>query len=400
MNITINTHHITPDLFPFEVVERKGLGHPDTLADGLAENAEIAYSNYCINEFGYIPHHNFDKLMIIGGLCKQVYGGGKYQTPIKLIFMGRGSKNFGNNSIPLQEIQINSACSYLKNILPNLDISDKTQIQIQSITSSRSTRNNWFTPKGAEDLPEYVAGPFANDTAAMISYYPLTKCENLALYLERYFYLQQKPRFHEFGQDIKIMVVRKNEEISCTLSVPKITYHTTSEMLYYEREQKLYSDLISYIKRQYANENIKLFLNPQTVPTTRRSYLVTSGSCIDFGEEGAVGRGNKTHGIISTFRPNTMEAPHGKNCVYFAGKILGYLSDVIAKEIYENTLIPCQVILQANIGDLLYEPSEIIISTAGKVNEKLINDIISKNFSQGRKITSKILESCHFMPKI
>lgn len=27
-------------------------------------------------------------------------------------------------------------------------------------------------------------------------------------------------------------------------------------------------------------------------------YLTTTGSCIDFGEEGAVGRGNKTHGII------------------------------------------------------------------------------------------------------
>ncbi|MEM7826325.1 MAG: methionine adenosyltransferase, partial [Candidatus Aenigmatarchaeota archaeon] len=43
-----------------EIVERKGIGHPDTLADALAENLSVAYSNYTLQQFGLILHHNFD----------------------------------------------------------------------------------------------------------------------------------------------------------------------------------------------------------------------------------------------------------------------------------------------------------------------------------------------------
>jgi S-adenosylmethionine synthetase len=37
-----------------EVVERKGSGHPDTLADGVAEAISRAYSRYCLDAFGAI----------------------------------------------------------------------------------------------------------------------------------------------------------------------------------------------------------------------------------------------------------------------------------------------------------------------------------------------------------
>lgn len=55
MKIDITYTLRTPDKEDFEVVERKGLGHPDTLADGIAEIVEIEYAKYCLNMFGYIP---------------------------------------------------------------------------------------------------------------------------------------------------------------------------------------------------------------------------------------------------------------------------------------------------------------------------------------------------------
>ncbi len=51
-----------------EIVERKGLGHPDTLADGLAESISNAFSQLTMKKFGAVLHHNVDKLMIGGGL--------------------------------------------------------------------------------------------------------------------------------------------------------------------------------------------------------------------------------------------------------------------------------------------------------------------------------------------
>ncbi|MGR5911297.1 methionine adenosyltransferase [Bacillus pacificus] len=332
MSITINNDFITPDKLQFEVVERKGLGHPDTLADGIAEAAEIEYCRYCLDKFGYIPHHNFDKVMIVGGHCIQKYGGDNFSDPIKVIFMGRGSKSFGDETIPLEDIQIKAAKKYLSRVLPHLDVNSKSVIEFRSITSSHSTRPYWFNPRDKNDLPEYNnEGPTANDTATMISYWPLTKSEKLALDIEGYFYKNNTadlpyPRFTEFGGDIKVMVVRDGDTIVATVAVPQITTMTANADQYFLRENKLKDNLKRYIKSLYPNDDIQLILN------SRPPYLVTAGSCTDFGEEGAVGRGNKTHGIISSFRPNTMEAPHGKNATYFVGKVLGYHADVISKK--------------------------------------------------------------------
>ena len=55
---------------PVEIVERKGLGHPDTLADALAERMSVAYSRHCLERFGAVLHHNLDKLYLRGGHCQ------------------------------------------------------------------------------------------------------------------------------------------------------------------------------------------------------------------------------------------------------------------------------------------------------------------------------------------
>lgn len=405
MFITVNNNLITPDQLQYEVVERKGLGHPDTLTDGIAEAAEIEYCKYCLNKFGYIPHHNFDKVMILGGQCIQKYGGENFSDPIKVIFMGRGSKNFGSEIIPMEEIQIKAAKAYLSRVLPHLDVESESTIVFQSITSSHSTRPYWFSPRDKNDLPEYSdEGPSANDTATMISYWPLTKSEQLALDIEGYFYQNNDqglpyPRFKEFGGDIKVMVVRDGESTIATIAVPQITTMTATADQYFEREHKLRSNLMNYIQAKYPNENINLIINNGAPGNNPMPYLVTAGSCTDFGEEGAVGRGNKTHGIISSFRPNTMEAPHGKNSTYFVGKALGYQADVIAKQIYAVTGTPCQVILRANIGDKLYAPSKIIVSTAQPVSEETVQDIVKNSLSIGSQTTLRIINEQPFLPR-
>ncbi len=405
MSITVNNNLITPDQLPYEVVERKGLGHPDTLTDGIAEAAEIDYCKYCLKKFGYIPHHNFDKVMILGGQCKQKYGGENFSDPIKVIFMGRGSKNFGGEKIPLEQIQIKAAKAYLTRVLPHLDVESESTIVFQTLTSTHSTRPHWFSPRDKNDLPEYNdEGPTANDTATMISYWPLTKSEKLALDIEGYFYQNNDqelpyPRFKEFGGDIKVMVVRDGDVSVATVTVPQITTMTVSADQYFEREQKLRHNLTNYIQSKYPNENINLIINAQTLGDNPRPYLVTAGSCTDFGEEGAVGRGNKTHGIISSFRPNTMEAPHGKNSTYFVGKVLGYQADMIAKQIYAATGSPCQVILRANIGDKLYAPSKIIVSTVQQVNEEMVQDLVKNSLSIGGETTLRIINEQSFLPR-
>lgn len=51
---------------PIEMVERKGLGHPDTICDALAEALSIALSRFYLDRFGAILHHNVDMVLLRG----------------------------------------------------------------------------------------------------------------------------------------------------------------------------------------------------------------------------------------------------------------------------------------------------------------------------------------------
>ncbi len=397
---------IFPDKLPTEVVERKGIGHPDTLADGIAESTEIAYANYCLENFGIILHHNLDKAMLLGGLCLQKFGGEEFTKPIKLLFMGRASRSFGFHEIPLEDIQRTSAQDYLSRVMPHLDTNNSSMYEATTLTTTNSTRPYWFNPRTISDLPEYTdSSPKANDTATMISYWPMTNTEKLVLDLEGYFYENNDvglpvPRFDYIGQDIKVMAVRNNNLINVTISIPQITTNTQNEKIYFERENYIQNLLQDYAEMLVDDRiDVRVNVNPQTKNNNPRPYLVTSGSCIDFGEEGAVGRGNKTHGIISSFRPNTMEAPHGKNPTYFVGKILGYQADLISKQIYNRLGTRCQVVMQANLGDDLFEPSKIIVSTENQIDKSVIENVVLNCLELGRLTTSLIIEEEYFLPR-
>jgi len=374
--------------------------------DGIAEASELEYAKYCREKFGFIPHHNLDKASLLGGLCLQNFGGGKFQAPLDMIFMGRASTSFGGEVIPVEEIQNMAAKTYLARVMPHLDTSDSEVYNSRSFTSTHSTRPHWFAPRSVEDLPEYTgAFPAANDTATMISYWPLTDTEKLTLDLEGYFYQNNEvglpePRFNFIGQDIKVMSVRRGDLITATLAIPQVTTETPDANTYFERERYIEQQLQEYASNLIEEGNdVKVVVNTQTKGPNPRPYLVTGGSCTDFGEEGAVGRGNKTHGIISSFRPNTMEAPHGKNPTYFVGKLLGYQADLIARRVYENLGTRCQVVLQANLGDNLFDPSRIIVSTEDDVPDTNVNAIVADCLGLGRETTDRIIDEAHFLPR-
>ena len=59
-----------------EVVERKGLGHPDTICDLLSEELSRALARYYLDNFGSVLHHNVDKSLLVGGRSLPAFAGG------------------------------------------------------------------------------------------------------------------------------------------------------------------------------------------------------------------------------------------------------------------------------------------------------------------------------------
>src|ERR1700733_2010415 len=74
-----------------EIVERKGIGHPDSIIDGACEAVSIALSKYYLDNFDAILHHNVDKGLLVGGKSNAVFGGGRVIDPIYILVAGRAT---------------------------------------------------------------------------------------------------------------------------------------------------------------------------------------------------------------------------------------------------------------------------------------------------------------------
>ncbi len=78
-----------------ELVERKGLGHPDSICDALAERLSSALCRFYFERFGTILHHNVDKALLWGGAAKAAFSGGEVTAPMELFLAGRAVAQAG-----------------------------------------------------------------------------------------------------------------------------------------------------------------------------------------------------------------------------------------------------------------------------------------------------------------
>jgi S-adenosylmethionine synthetase len=66
------------------------------------------------------------------------------------------------------------------------------------------------------------------------------------------------------------------------------------------------------------------------IPDRDELYLTYTGSSIESGDEGVVGRGNRVTGLITPLRPMNIEGASGKNPVYHVGKLYNLAAQRIA----------------------------------------------------------------------
>lgn len=380
-NIVIGSDLRDPGSLPWEIVERKGLGHPDTLADGIAEAVSKAYSVYCLEKFGMILHHNVDKVYIGSGYFTSGFGWMKKHKPVKVLINGRMSSEFGGETIDIEKIQTDAATEYLEIIFPGINISEYFEITPNATQNTR--RENWFSPKTIEDLPE-VFDLKANDTSVSIAFWPFTVCEELAYEIERYFWLwdDQKligPKWQDVGSDIKVMVYREGSNIEIFVCVPLLSGYYNSEGAYSEKIGEIEQILNEKAKQIIGEKEYTVFLRVNYRSEGVNYYLLGIGSCIECGEEGIVGRGNSLSGVISVRRDHSMEAPFGKNPVYHSGKVLAFWAKDLAKDIFQETSFPCHITTLTVNGNSLIPPYKIIIETLfGADNEKIISLVQDK----------------------
>jgi len=405
MNLYIRENSINSDQQPVEIVERKGLGHPDTIADGIAESVSVEYSKYCLENFGVILHHNVDKSLVLGGQCDLEYGRGRLLKPFRVVLGGRMSRNFGDREIDIKAIQIKTARDYFQRILSRINV-DK-DLEFHTLTSSSSRIPYWFSPRTIDDLPEYRS-PRSNDTATIIGFWPLSILEQMVLASERYFYKPDqklRPRFDFIGSDIKIMALRRKQEAELTLCVPFHADKISNQKEYFERKTLIESGLQEFLEEKFDGPlNITLKLNTQDQKIKSENekghgrYLTVIGSALDYGEEGISGRGNRCRGLISSMRPSTVESIYGKNPVYHVGKVYSLIANTIAQQIGIQFDCEVTIIITTRNGDPLYSPYNIIVKASKKADKKAVQKIITDQLGK-RDWTGRIITESIFLPE-
>jgi S-adenosylmethionine synthetase len=326
------------------------------------------------------------------------FGKAQMVKPHRLILSGRTSAEFAGTRIEYEAIQRQAATDWLRQCLPSLDVSQ--WLEIHSFTSSSSRSPVWYHPRSIDDVPD-AKHPWANDTSVCVGYWPLSLTEQLTLNLEGYFYQQDKPVYDFIGQDIKVMAVRDGNTLEVTMCIPFMAQKVSDSQFYWDRMAELQKGLIERAQQVIGDRyRLNLFLNTQDQRSTdaRGHYFVCSGSALDFGEEGMVGRGNRSRGIISSIRPYSMEASNGKNPVYHVGKVYGYIVDILSKLIAETFDCECHLAVATRNGDPLFEPYQMFVHVSKQISENEVRSLIERELTT-RAWTQEILSSKPFLPK-
>jgi S-adenosylmethionine synthetase len=393
---------------PFEIVERKGIGHPDTLCDTIAEKVSQAYSRYCLERYGIILRHMVDKIALSGGAAKVKFGGGEMQKPVRLYLNCRFTRVYQQEAIPYLEIVKDVVYRHLGEVLPLLDLDqwltvvDNTHfapgpgVVYDADGSTQNERKFFFEIPQKEFAVFHDNSLRSNDTSTAVAYSPLSTTEQIVMLVETTLNGREFKKLHPYvGTDIKVMAKRIQKHLNLTVCVPFVAVHTPSKEFYFEKI-KLLTDIIKQlVMSKFGQFDVTVSLNTRDNPNKSDYYLTLTGSAIESGDEGVVGRGNRYNGVIPFTRHMSMEACCGKNPVYHVGKLYTAISSLISEEIFHLTGLETYVYLTSQMGRSLSDPWSACVDVCGReatpTERQMIEEIVECALSKANETTRKIV---------
>ena len=334
-----------------ELVERKGIGHPDSICDSIADEVSVALCREYEKTFGRVVHHNIDKALLVAGRTSPHLGGGTVEEPMRLIFGDRAIYEMNGKKVPVGEMAVSTAQKWMRENLRFVDPEIHCVFQNEIKPGS---------PELTDIFDRDVIG--ANDTSAAVGYAPLTETERIVLDTERYLNSPEfKESFPESGEDIKVMGYRYLRELVLTVAIAFVDRFVPSEKVYFGRKAEIKAAIEEFAARGKCNFD-KITVDLNTLDQQGRGedgmYLTVLGTSAEGGDCGQVGRGNKVNGVIALNRPMSTEAAAGKNPVSHVGKIYTFLTHDIADHVYQNVpgIAEIYVWLCSQIGQPIDRP--------------------------------------------
>lgn len=335
---------------PVEIVERKGIGHPDTICDALAEELSRGLCKFYLERFGVILHHNVDKVLLWGGSSRAVFGGGEIIEPMEIYLSGRASTHYKGVTVPVEDIAVEVCERWLDTHLHMLD-------------PRRHARIHVLIRPGSDELIELFlrqrdAGVWlSNDTSCGAGSAPVDALETAVLAAEQALVAPATTAtYPALGEDVKVMGVRRDATLSFTVSCAMVDAHTHNLDDYLTHKLRV-AELVRAALGPIA-QPIDIVVNAADDPDANSLFLTVLGTSAESGDDGQAGRGNRASGLITPFRAMTMESVAGKNPVTHVGKLYNVVAGLIARDLVAgvDAVAAAQCVLVSQIGKPVTQP--------------------------------------------
>lgn len=389
--LSIERHYQSVEDLPYELVERKGVGHPDTMCDAIAERMSRYYARYCLDQFGGVAHHWFDKVTLYGGGADIDYGRGELTQPYRVKVFGKGALRVGSAEIPLRELMFRAAADVLAEVTTGFDATRHLVVELGVVDHQGSGRGvSRYQPAGPDDLvPLHAPGRVSNDTNLLHGYAPLSRLETAVMGLEKLVNGSGfKTRHADTGWDVKVFGSRRGDTFSLVVNMPFLAAGIESLDHYWARKAVIQKELEEYT-RSLGLDDFTMLMN--ATDRNGRPYLTALGSVADTGDVGVVGRGNRVNGLITPMRPMSIEAPAGKNPLDHTGKIYNVMAMRLARQVHEQCGGAAQVHIFTSKEAPLERPDEVVV-TAPDADEEKVRVLAEAAVAGSGALTAELVE--------
>lgn len=358
-----------------EFVERKGIGHPDSICDGIAEEISRRLSRYYLDKFGRILHHNTDNVQLVAGTTNPTFGGGEIIDPIYILIGGRATTSFEGKRIPVNDLAVETARAYVQSHFEELSME---AVEIESRIGETSS--------GLKSLFDDRDISRANDTSVGTGYAPLSETDRIVRGLES----EMRGEIREIGEDVKLMGWRRDEMLKITIAAAVISRHVANIDDYIEVIER-----VRETARRYASERtertVHVDVNAADDLDARAIYLTETGLSAEMGDDGNVGRGNRVNGLITPHRPMSLEASAGKNPVSHVGKLYNLVAKNAARRVHHDLGAEhTEVKLLSQIGAPITEPKAIDVDTTA-ADEEAVRRLVTAELAKIEDLTEELV---------
>jgi len=381
MNLTVTTRpHYDP---PIEFVERKGAGHPDTICDHVAEELARDLAKSSIEATGSVQHFNVDKAILAAGSVDVGFGGGTHTKRSRLIVVGKA--NFTPEWQPDIDRLTADTRRRLMEILPDAD-DDAFDVELWLNASSVDLAD--VVSEGQRD-----GVPHSNDTSFAAVSLPRSPLEDVVYRLEHYLNSANYRTDVPIGRDIKIMGARHGNDVVVTVAVPVLARAVDDRAAYDGVVARVRMDALALVRDRFG-DHAAVQINQ--ADNAHSQYLTLTGTSAEAGDDGQVGRGNRFGGLITPYRPMSLEATAGKNPAAHVGKTYHAFAEDISDRIIEETgATEATIRMLSSIGHPVTEPQMIHIEIAGDADEAAIAVIAKDRLTDWVGVRDRLIDGTY-----